>query len=92
MRRALRVYDPELLSDEARSILAHNEHLIPEGNQFAEYPMASDAGIEELVHLYRGLPERQRDKLLGVVRATASALSPGDHDAEMRAARSRQAS
>jgi transcriptional regulator with XRE-family HTH domain len=92
MRRALRAYDPELLSDEARSILQHNEHLIPEGNQFAEYPMASDAGIEELVRLYRGLPERQRDKLLGVVRATASALSPGDYDAEMRAARSRHAS
>jgi transcriptional regulator with XRE-family HTH domain len=92
MRRALRAYDPELLSDEARSILQHNEHLIPEGNRFAEYPMASDAGIEELVHLYRGLPERQREKLLGVVRATASALSPGEYDSEARAARSRQAS
>lgn len=92
MRRALRAYDPELLSDEARSILQHNEHLIPEGNRFAEYPMASDAGIEELVHLYRGLPERQREKLLGVVRATASALSPGEYDSEARAAGSRQAS
>ena len=92
MRRALSAYDPELLSDEARQILNHNDHLIPESHRFAEYPMASDAGIEELVHLYRGLPERQRDKLLGVVRATATALSPSDSESELRAVRSRHAS
>jgi transcriptional regulator with XRE-family HTH domain len=92
MRKALSAYDPELLSDEARQILVHNDHLIPEGNRFAEYPMASDAGIEELVHLYRGLPERQREKLLGVVRATATALSPSDSESELRAVRSRHAS
>jgi transcriptional regulator with XRE-family HTH domain len=92
MRRALSAYDPELLSDEARQILNHDDRLIPDGHRFAEYPMASDAGIEELVHLYRGLPERQREKLLGVVRATAAALSPSDSDSELRAVRSRHAS
>ncbi len=92
MRRALSAYDPELLSDEARQILNHDDRLIPDGHRFAEYPMASDAGIEELVHLYRGLPERQREKLLGVVRATATALSPSDSESELRAVRSRHAS
>ena len=37
-----------------------------------------DRDYEDLVRLYRGLPERQREKLLAVVRATASALSPGE--------------
>jgi hypothetical protein len=44
------------------------------------------------VHLYRGLPERQREKLLGVVRATATALSPSEPESELRAVRSRHAS
>ena len=85
MRRALATYDPDLLSPEAREIMQHEWH-VPDGsvNRFAEYPLAKDVGVEELVHLYRALPERQREKLLGVVRATASALSPGDSDAEHR--------
>jgi transcriptional regulator with XRE-family HTH domain len=83
MRRALGRLDPELLSREARDLLDRSEHWVPEhgSTRFAEYPLAKDAGIEDLVRLYRGLPERQRDKLLAVVRAAASALAPGDADA-----------
>jgi len=86
MRRALSAYDPDLLSPEAREIMQHTDRHVPDGNvnRFAEYPLAKDVGVEELVHLYRGLPERQRQKLLGVVRATASALSPGDAESEHR--------
>ena len=94
MRRALAGYDPELLSPEAREILEKTDLLVPDNgaNGFAEYPLAKDEGVEELVRLYRGLPERQRQKLLAVVRATASALSPGELEADLRAMRSRHAS
>jgi len=94
IRRALSTYDPELLSAEARELLQTDDRHIPDGNvnRFAEYPLAKDVGVEELVRLYRGLPERQREKLLGVVRATASALSPGDPESDLRTVGSRHAS
>jgi len=89
MRRALRAYDPDVLSPEARAILERDDLHVPDSgaSRFVEYPMAKDVGVEELVRLYRGLPERQRDKMLGVVRATATALAPGesDNDARLRA-------
>jgi transcriptional regulator with XRE-family HTH domain len=91
MRRALSAYDPELLSPEVREVLDQTDRQMPNG-AFAEYPLAKDAGIEELVRLYRSLPERQRDKLIGVVRATTAALAPGDHEPEFRQVRSRHAS
>lgn len=93
MRRALMAYDPEVLSPEARAILERDDLHVPAtgASRFVEYPMAKDTGIEELVRLYRSLPERQRDKLLGVVRATATALAPGESDGEARP-RARQAS
>ena len=94
MRRALSSYDPELLSAEAREILQKADLYFPEdgSNGFAEYPLAKDVGVEELVRLYRGLPEKQREKLLAVVRATASALAPGEMESDLRALRSRHAS
>ena len=94
MRRALAGYDPELLSPEARDILQKTDLFLPDDgmNGFAEYPLAKDVGVEELVRLYRGLPEKQREKLLAVVRATASALSPGETESDLRAMRSRHAS
>jgi transcriptional regulator with XRE-family HTH domain len=92
MRRALREYDPELLSREARDVLQRTDLYVPDSDatRFAEYPLAKDVGVEELVRLYRGLPERQRQKLLAVVRATASALAPGDVEGEV-GSRSRRA-
>ena len=94
MRRALASYDRDLLSIEARDLLDRTDLYVPESGvaTFTEYPLAKDSGIEELVHLYRGLPERQREKLLAVVRATASALSPGELEADQRPARARHAS
>lgn len=84
MRRALGSYDPDLLSPEAREILLRTELHIPENGKtgFAEYALAKDTGVEELVRLYRGLPERQREKLLSVVRATASALGPASDEVD----------
>jgi transcriptional regulator with XRE-family HTH domain len=93
MRRALRAYDPEMLSPEARDLLERTDNVPENGSaQFSEYPLAKDAGVEEFVRLYRRLPEKQRDKLLAVVRATASALSPNDGESDERSIRSRHAS
>jgi transcriptional regulator with XRE-family HTH domain len=80
MRRLLADYDAEVLSPEARRILVETDLHVPnEGvTGFAEYPLARDPGLEDLVRQYRSLPERQREKLLAVVRATASALAPSD--------------
>lgn len=94
VRRALAAYDPELLSPEARAILDRTDLHVPDSgaSRFIEYPLAKDVGVEELVRLYRGLPERQREKLLAVVRATASALSPTEVEGEGRPVRARHAS
>jgi transcriptional regulator with XRE-family HTH domain len=94
MRRALSGYDPELLSPEAQNIMEKTDLYVPDNGSsgFAEYPLAKDVGVEELVRLYRGLPERQREKLLAVVRATASVLAPGDVESDLRALSSRHAS
>ena len=90
MRKALASYDAELLSAEAQELLRQNVFDVPDAvdARFAEYPLAKDPGVEELVHLYRALPERQRDKLLAVVRATATALAPGDVEGDARPVRS----
>jgi transcriptional regulator with XRE-family HTH domain len=89
MRKALAGYDPDVLSPEARRIVADTDLYLPEGGQrgFVSYPVARDATIEELVRIYRSLPERQREKLLTVVRATAAALAPVDDAGHTPAAR-----
>ena len=94
MRRALSTFDPELLSPEARLMLERPDLIAADGasTRFVEYPLAKDVGVEELIHLYRDLPERQRDKLLAVVRATAEALSPNEIESDERVPRSRHAS
>ena len=94
MRSALGAYDPELLSPEARMLRDTSDTFFPESGTmgFIEYPLAKDSGIEELVRLYRELPERQRDKLLAVVRATTAALSPSAGEAQAPVVRSQRAS
>lgn len=84
MRKALTTYDPEVLSPEARRILVEADLHLPEqpGGSFKTYAMAKDEGLEDLIRLYRGLPERQREKLLAVVRATAGVLSPAEGAAD----------
>ena len=94
MRSLLATYDPELLSPEARELVALSDTFYPEAGttHFIEYPLAKDCGIEELVRLYRELPERQRDKLLAVVRATTAALSPSADEAQAPVVKSQSAS
>jgi transcriptional regulator with XRE-family HTH domain len=79
MRQALSSYDADVLSPEARQVIDKSGLFVPsDGKGFAEYPLAKDRGLEDLVRIYRGLPERQQEKLLSVIRATALVLSPGE--------------
>jgi transcriptional regulator with XRE-family HTH domain len=87
VRHLLATYDPDVLSPEAKRILSQADPTLPtEGGvtRFAEYTLAKDPGLEDLVQQYRGLPERQREKLLAVVRATAMALSPTEPELAKR--------
>ena len=94
VRHLLKTYDPDVLSPEAKQVLSQADPNLPtEGGvtRFAEYALANDQGVEDLVQLYRGLPERQRNKLLAVVRATATALSPAEPEVAEHVSGSRRA-
>ena len=73
LRRGVSTIDPEMLSEDARNLLLLDER-VPGWNESAPPPITKDPELEELVRLYRDLPERQRQQLLTVVRATATAL------------------
>ena len=77
MRRALREVDPALLNDDLRRALAIEERLSPPVGDvgFEALPLTKDPVLEQLVLLYRHVPERQRDTFLSVVRAAADALA-----------------
>jgi len=77
LRHALRDVDPSLLNDELRRVMQIEERLSPPvgGVGFDALPVPKDPGVEDLVRLYRRLPERQRETFLSVVRAAANALA-----------------
>jgi transcriptional regulator with XRE-family HTH domain len=77
MRRALRDVDPALLNDDLRRVLEIEERISPRIGDvgFDALPVTKDPGLEELVRLYRGLPDRQRQTFLSVVKAAADALT-----------------
>jgi transcriptional regulator with XRE-family HTH domain len=74
LRSGVSTMDGEMLSEDARNLLLLNER-VPGWNESAPPPITKDPELEELVRLYRDLPERQRQRLLTVIRATAAALS-----------------
>lgn len=80
LRTSVAKIDPELLSDDARRLLVQDPRATPDLGQgsFASYPIMKEPALEELIALYRELPERHRQKLLAVVRATTSALLGAD--------------
>jgi len=75
LRTALGRVDPELLSDEARRIVQQGMSLPDAHGALLATGPAQDHTVEELLRLYHGLSERQREQLLVVVRAMARALS-----------------
>lgn len=77
MRRVVTTIDPDLLSEDARRLLAIDPPYAPRFMPVAVEmrPILGDPALEEIIRLYRALPERSRDKVLAVVRVTVSALT-----------------
>lgn len=74
LRAAASRADREVLSDEASRLLMLDVELPAARDGGAAPPVTRDPGLEELVRLFRDVPERQRQRLLAVMRATANAL------------------
>jgi transcriptional regulator with XRE-family HTH domain len=73
LARALGELDAGLVDDHLRlgnAVLAEIAPRIDAG----EPPIVKDRDLDEMIRLYRGLPERQRRMLVAVVRATADSL------------------
>ena len=77
MRAAFAGMDPELLSSETRRLVSEANWYGPDaGNgRLDNLPLFKEPELEELIKFYRKLPERQRGKLVAVVRATVTALA-----------------
>lgn len=88
MVRALRSIDPALLNDQLRHTLDLDQRLSPPVADVGveTMPITRDPLVEELVRLYRDLPERQRRTFLSVVRAAAASLTSGEPVLEERKA------
>jgi transcriptional regulator with XRE-family HTH domain len=73
---ALRAVDPAFLSDELRQML-DGEHVVA----FAvngirpDIAITRDRGLDEVIRLYRRLPERRREAAVALVRAAFEALA-----------------
>lgn len=69
-------FDRSLLSPEAVHLidLDHTIGLVPVADGILEVPRSADPYVDEYIHTYRDLSDRQRQTLLSVVRATATAL------------------
>jgi transcriptional regulator with XRE-family HTH domain len=87
LSRSLATIDTELLSDEARDLLAADIRRVPGSGGFAAMQVLREPELEEIIRLFRGMPERHRQKLISVVRATVSALGGNDEVEEQDAAR-----
>jgi hypothetical protein len=74
---ALSVIDQERLSPEARLIVQDGMSLSAAYAGLPRVGAAPDRTLEELLRLYHGLSEDQRQHLLVVVRATTAAPSDG---------------
>ncbi len=83
---ALKRVDPTILTDEARRTLGMDFRLGKAGEtgEFVDVPLTSDPALQEYLRAYRDLPERQRQTLLSVVRATSAALVNGESLAESK--------
>jgi transcriptional regulator with XRE-family HTH domain len=79
LAEALRAFDPALPDDDIRATLRLDGHF--DGNGHGTAAITRDPELDEVVQLYRTLPERERRTLIAVMRATATSLaravSPG---------------
>ena len=77
MARELKKADPATLSDELRRALDIQDGLSPPVGDigFHALPLSKDEQFDELVSLYRQLPDRRRPRLLAIMRAAMDALT-----------------
>jgi transcriptional regulator with XRE-family HTH domain len=73
LRGAVSAMTPNALSIDARRLLELEEPLPGHEDGHAP-PLAPDPSLEELVRIFHDVPERQRARLLAVMRAAANAL------------------
>ena len=73
LRSGVSAMTPEALSTDGRRLLDLQEPA-PGGAEDEAPPIARDPELEELVRLFHDVPERQRQRLLAVMRAAANAL------------------
>ena len=84
LTRALSALDPEILDEQTREGMSLGG-LVPPALG-APGPITKDAELDELIELYRSVPERQRRTLVAVMRATARSLAkPASAEAEPKA-------
>ena len=88
LRSALGHLDQGILSPEARQLVQTGAHLPGEDAIYPSFAPTHDPGVEELLRLYHGLSQRQREQLLAVLRAMATALA-GEADENAPSGRSR---
>ena len=76
LKREMEKLDPELLSDEARTLRNMDDRIAPpsEGGGFRDITVMKDPALEQLILIYRSVPERQRERLLAVMTAVGKAL------------------
>lgn len=81
LHSALARLDSASLSPEARRVVEQSHHLPGPNGDYVAYPLASDAGVEEVLRLYHSVPDRQRPQFLLVIKATAAALGASERPA-----------
>ncbi len=77
LRARLRELDPVILNEEMQRFLELEHRVSPpvDGVGFNATPVTKDPLLEEVVRLYRQLPERQRVSYLSIMRAAAQGLA-----------------
>ena len=79
IRGALQGMDPGLLKDELRHFLELERRISPPiaGTGFNVLPITDHPAMQELVRLFRTVPERNHDAFFSIMREAALALSRG---------------
>jgi len=72
----LKQLDPSILNPMLRRTFEMASTLSPRGNG-VDFSITEDAGLEELVRLYRGTPERHRQAVISIMRAAVTGLKTG---------------
>ena len=86
-RRALEGMDQTLLNDDLRRFLELENRVSPPVGDtgFHALPITKEPGLDEVMRLYRNLPEPYRRTVLSMIRAIAATLTDGGDTGESEA-------